>query len=78
MARQDPRLAHTQALGVSECDPSVLSSSTGEARWVVTLTDTQWVEQALRLAGRAVEDHDGIRIVDSLREAKAAVQREVR
>jgi hypothetical protein len=75
MARQDSRLAHTQALGVPESDPY----QNGPLRQARNAgPDTERVEPALRLAGRAVEDHDGIRIVEPPREAKAAVRREVR
>jgi len=44
---------------------------------VVTLTEAEWVERALRLARRSALD-DRVTIVESLRQAKTAVQREVR
>jgi HAD superfamily hydrolase (TIGR01509 family) len=44
---------------------------------VVTLEDEQWVERALRLARRPVQDHDVGRIVASLRTAKEAVKRQI-
>jgi FMN phosphatase YigB (HAD superfamily) len=44
---------------------------------VVTLEDEQWVERALRLARRPVQDHDVGRIVASVRTAKEAVKRQI-